>query len=76
MILKVMDEQDFNLCMRLNIDYELGYIEVTVRVWNKKTDKFTTKTFPAAEFAAALAYFRQQKEFFFDSKEKCDESAG
>lgn len=36
MILKVRDEQDFNISMNLNINYELEYIELTVNVWNKK----------------------------------------
>ena len=30
MILKVRDEQDFNISMNLNINYELEYIELTV----------------------------------------------
>ena len=29
MILKVRDEQDFNISMNLNINYELEYIELT-----------------------------------------------
>ena len=33
MILKVRDEQDFNISMNLNINYELEYIELTVNVW-------------------------------------------
>lgn len=32
MILKVRDEQDFNISMNLNINYELEYIELTVNV--------------------------------------------
>ena len=45
MILKVRDEQDFNISMNLNINYELEYIELTVNVWNKKAHTQQTKTF-------------------------------
>ena len=48
MILKVRDEQDFNISMNLNINYELEYIELTVNVWNKKAHTQQTKTFTAS----------------------------
>ena len=35
MILKVRDEQDFNLTMKQNIDCEKGVIELLVTTWNK-----------------------------------------
>ena len=35
MILKVRDEQDFNLTMKQNIDCEKGFIELLVTAWDK-----------------------------------------
>lgn len=69
MILKVRDEGDFNLTMRLNINYDMEYIEVTVYVWNKKAHTTITKTFKADHFSEALRYFEQQEAFLFGKKE-------
>lgn len=65
MILKVRDEGDCNLRMTLNISYDFEYIEVIVSLRNKKTGKVLTKVFNAADFAAALQFYRQTEEFFF-----------
>lgn len=62
MILRVIDEQAFNLSMSLNINYERGYIEVSVSSWNKKTHKTETKTFAASEFSEALTYYYRQAD--------------
>lgn len=70
MILKVRDEQDFNISMNLNINYELEYIELTVNVWNKKAHTQQTKTFTASHFSEALAYYRQQGTFLFGAGEQ------
>ena len=70
MILKVRDEQDFNISMNLNINYELEYIELTVNVWNKKAHTQQTKTFTASRFSEALAYYRQQETFLFGAGEQ------
>ena len=64
MILKVNDTSDFNISMRLNINYDLEYIELTVNTWNKKKHTTQTKQFPASEFSKALAYFKQQEKMF------------
>lgn len=70
MILKVRDEQDFNISMNLNINYELEYIELTVNVWNKKAHTQQTKTFTASRLSEALAYYRQQETFLFGAGEQ------
>ena len=70
MILKVRDEQDFNISMNLNINYELEYIELTVNVWNKKAHTQQTKTFTASRFSEALAYYRQKETFLFGAGEQ------
>lgn len=72
MILKVRDEGGFNLSMRLNINYDLEYIEVTVCAQNKKAHTAITRTFNAMNannFRDALAYFRQEEAFLFGKKE-------
>ncbi len=68
MILTVRDEQNCNLSMKLDIDYELESIEVVVTVWDKGAHTVDTKRFEASEFAAARAYFRQQEAFLFGKK--------
>lgn len=69
MILKVRDEQDFNLSMKLIVNYELEYIEVSVSAWNKKAHTRTMKFFKANEFSDALATYRQQEKFLFGNVE-------
>lgn len=69
MILKVIDEEDFNLSMALDINYELEYIEVIVKAQNKKRHTVEMKTFKAAQFSEALAYFDRQERFLFGGKE-------
>lgn len=69
MILKVRDEKEFNISMRLNINYDLEYIELTVNIWNKKAHTTITKTFKADHFSEALRYFEQQEAFLLGKKE-------
>lgn len=69
MILKVRDENGFNISMRLNINYDLEYIELTVNVRNDRANTMQTKTFSASRFSEALAYYRQQEAFLFGNKE-------
>lgn len=69
MILKVRDEGDFNLSMRLNINYDMEYIEVTVYVQNKRAHTAITKTYKADDFREALHYFEQKEAFLFGKKE-------
>lgn len=45
MILKVRDEQDFNLTMKQNIDCEKGAIELLVTAWNKEAHTRETRVF-------------------------------
>lgn len=69
MIMKVRDERDFNLSMRLNINYDMEYIVIAVSVWNKKAHTTITETFKADHFSEALRYFEQQEAFLFGKKE-------
>lgn len=69
MIMKVRDERDFKLSMRLHINYDLEYIEIAVYMWNKKAHTTIAKTFKADHFSEALRYFEQQEAFLFGKKE-------
>lgn len=69
MILKVRDENGFNISMKLNINYDLGYIELTVNVRNDRANTLQTKTFSASRFSEALAYYRQAETFLFGGEE-------
>ena len=69
MILKVRDEHGFNISMRLNVNYDLEYIELTVNVRNDRVNTMQTKTFAASQFSEALAYYRRQEAFLFGGKE-------
>jgi len=65
MTLRVNNTAAFNLEMNLNINYDLEYIEITVSFWNKAKNTIQTKTFPAADFAAALRCWEQWERMFF-----------
>lgn len=67
MILKVNDTEDFNIAMNLNVYYKAGYVEVTVKVWNKKTNTIKTKVFSAVDFAEAVAYYERESQFLIGS---------
>lgn len=64
MTLKVNDTCDFNLSLNLNVNYDLEYIELTVKFWNKKKHTIQTKQFSANDFSQALAYYNQQERMF------------
>ena len=64
MTLKVNDTPEFNLSLNLNVNYDLEYIELTVNFWNKQKHTTQTKQFPASEFAAALACYKQYETMF------------
>jgi hypothetical protein len=65
MMLKVNDTDLFNLCMKLEILFDLEQINICVKLWNKTTNKVATKFFPASDFSAALKYYNAQEKFFF-----------
>ena len=65
MILKIDGDEFYSLIMRLNINYKLEYIEVTVSFTNKINGKQTTKQFAANEFPKALAYYNEIENIMF-----------
>lgn len=62
MILKVVDNDQFNLAMNLIVNWDLEYIEITVTLWNKAKHVTKMKTFSAAQFPAAIACFDELKK--------------
>ena len=70
MMLKVNDTCDFSIALNLNVNYDLEKIELTVTAWNKRKHTTQTKTFPAAEFSQALAYYNQQEKLLGSGAEK------
>lgn len=72
MILKVRDEQDFNLSLNQNINYEKGFIELLVTTWDKEAHTKSTRGFSAEKFREALDYYHQQEiETFGDKEASC-----
>lgn len=69
MILKVRDEQDFNLTMKQNIDCEKGFIELLVTAWDKVAHTTETRVFSAEKFRDALDYYRQKEVEMFNEAE-------
>lgn len=69
MILKVRDEQDFNLTMKQNIDCEKGFIELLVTAWDKVAHTTETRAFSAEKFRDALDYYRQKEVEMFNEAE-------
>lgn len=69
MILKVRDEQDFNLTLNQNINYEKGFIELLVTTWDKEAHTKSTRGFSAEKFRDALDYYHQQEVEVFGDKE-------
>lgn len=65
MILKINGNEFHSLIMRLNINYKLEYIEVTVSFTNKINGKQTTKQFAASEFSKALACYNEIENMMF-----------
>ena len=69
MILKVRDEQDFNLTLNQNINYEKGFIWLLVTTWDKEAHTKSTRGFSADKFRDALDYYHQQEVEVFGDKE-------
>lgn len=65
MLLKINDNDFYAIAMRLNINYKLEYIEITVSFTNKLKGKQTTKQFAASEFSKALACYNEIENLMF-----------
>lgn len=65
MLLKGNESDFYSLSMRLNINYKLEYMEITVSFTNKLKNKQTTKQFSASEFSRALACYNEIENMMF-----------
>ena len=65
MILKVNDNDYFNLSLKIHIDYKSEYIEFLVILNNKINHMQKMDIFKADEFRKALQKFREYEQFIF-----------
>ena len=65
MILKVNDNNYFNLSLKQHIDYKNEYIIFLVILNNKINNMKKMNTFKADEFGKALQKFREYEQFIF-----------
>lgn len=65
MLLRSHNNDFYSLTMRLNINYKLEYIEITVSFANEANGKQTTKQFAASEFSKALACYNEIENIMF-----------
>ena len=64
MILKVNDNANFNLSLKLNINYDMGYVEFYVILYNKNNKRKQMQVFDADKFDRALKHYEQQEKMF------------
>ena len=65
MELRTAKNENFNLSMKLDINYELGYIDILVILDNLQNKKRQMKLFHGNEFKNALNQYEQWKTFIF-----------
>ena len=65
MILKVNNNDNFNLSLIQHIDYENEYVEFLVKLTNTKNNKIKMNVFHANEFKKALQKYREHEQFIF-----------
>ena len=64
MILKVNDTKKFNIAMNLSIDYEAEEITIHIKRWDKQNGTICGYDYPASEFSAALAKFKELENHY------------
>ena len=65
MILKTTNNENFNLSMKLDINYDLEYIDILVILDNLQNKKRQMKLFHGNEFKDALNQYKLWKTFIF-----------
>ena len=66
MILKVNDNANFNLSLKMIVNYDMGYVEFAVTLHNKINNRKQTRLFHADSFDLALKYYDQQETMFIN----------
>ena len=64
MILKVNDTKKINIAMNLSIDYEAEEITIHIKHWDKQNGTICGYDYPASEFSAALAKFKELENLY------------
>ena len=64
-MLKTAANENFSLSIKLDINYELGYIDILVILDNLQNKKRQMKLFHGNEFKSALTQYEQWKTFIF-----------
>lgn len=64
MVLKTNSNPNFKLELKLDVNYELEYINVLVELMNLKNRRVQLKQFHT-DFKSALEQYRQWEEFVF-----------
>ena len=65
MVLKTINNENFNLSMKLDINYELEYINILVILDNLQNNKRQMKLFHGNEFKEALKQYNYWETFIF-----------
>ena len=64
MNLKVSDNNNFNLSLIIQINYDMGYVEFIVKLFNKINSRKQMRVFDANQFDLALKYYNEQERMF------------
>lgn len=65
MILKTVNNENFKLSMKLDINYKLEYIDILVILDNLQNNKRQMKLFHGNEFKEALNQYKLWETFIF-----------
>ena len=65
MILKTNNNENFNLSIKLDINYDLKYIDILVILDNLQNNKRQTRVFHGNEFDEALKQYKLWETFIF-----------
>lgn len=65
MTLKTVNNENFKLSLKLDINYEIKYIEILVILDNTKNNKRQMKIFHGNEFEKALNQYKLWEQFIF-----------
>lgn len=66
MNLKINDNDNFNLSLTMRINYDMGYVEFIVTLYNKINSRKQIKVFDASKFDLALKHYNEQERMFME----------
>ena len=65
MTIKTKNNDNFTLSMKLDINYDLGYIDILVILFNRGNMKKDMRLFHGNEFDKALQQYKLWEQFIF-----------